>query len=344
MTARQTQSTPSDVGYCKPPRHTQFRKGQSGNPGGRPRREPVERLKVLTLQEAYRGVVIKENGAAVPVQAVQAILRSQVELAMNGNVRAQRDILSAVRAYERADAEAATVDAYVEGLVQQAADLEEVIEAAKRAAPTVEKKMSYVDAARRICFLLGLGKPRSEAKSEAAENEACAPGEETVTVDAERNAAAAPSSDIAPPADRAPQPESDTAPAAPPVASPPPFSPLQAGEGREGVADPPGVPAAGPRLRRSRHDRYARHPARESTPSAGRDVRAGRVHNRLLRNRCLHRRTGDCAPPFIVTWKQVTSRYSRRQKSGNSLLDSLFSGNAGAGRAESAPATTGRWR
>jgi hypothetical protein len=80
MTAPHADSATYDVGYGKPPRRTQFRKGQSGNPGGRPRRESVERLKALTLQEAYRGVVTKENDVAIPVPAVQAILRSQIEL------------------------------------------------------------------------------------------------------------------------------------------------------------------------------------------------------------------------------------------------------------------------
>ena len=28
------------TGYGKPPKHTRFQKGQSGNPGGRPKREP----------------------------------------------------------------------------------------------------------------------------------------------------------------------------------------------------------------------------------------------------------------------------------------------------------------
>src|SRR5262249_47497109 len=148
--------------------HTQFRKGRSGNPGGRPRREPIERLKALTLQEAYRGVVIKrEDGVAEPALAIQAILRSQIELAMNGNVRAQRDILNAVRTFERADAEAAAVNAYVEELVRQAADVEEALQAARDDAPTAEKKMSYVEAARRVIALLGLGKPKSDTtKSE----------------------------------------------------------------------------------------------------------------------------------------------------------------------------------
>jgi hypothetical protein len=93
-------SAACEVGYGKPPRHTQFRKGQSGNPGGRPRRQPVERANALLLAEAYRSVAIKEDGRMVPVTALQAVLRSQFELAINGNYRAQRDILKAVQHLE----------------------------------------------------------------------------------------------------------------------------------------------------------------------------------------------------------------------------------------------------
>ena len=93
-------SAACEVGYGKPPRHTQFRKGQSGNPGGRPRRLPVQRANALLLAEAYRVVAIKEDGRMVPVTALQAVLRSQIELAINGNYRAQRDILKAVQHLE----------------------------------------------------------------------------------------------------------------------------------------------------------------------------------------------------------------------------------------------------
>src|SRR5215831_2140147 len=96
----QDTSVACKVGYGKPPRHTQFRKGQSGNPGGRPRRLPVQRANALLLAEAYRSVAIKEDGRMVPVTALQAVLRSQIELAINGNYRAQRDILKAVQHLE----------------------------------------------------------------------------------------------------------------------------------------------------------------------------------------------------------------------------------------------------
>jgi Family of unknown function (DUF5681) len=99
MTAPQTTSTSYEVGYRKPPRHTQFQKGQSGNPGGRPRR-PARRLEDLALYEAYRTTIVMEDGHAEPMPAIQAVLRSQLQSAAGGNVRAQRDILAMIRDIE----------------------------------------------------------------------------------------------------------------------------------------------------------------------------------------------------------------------------------------------------
>jgi hypothetical protein len=91
------------VGYRKPPLHTRFRKGQSGNPAGRPRNSARLSAKRLTLEEAYRAVVVKEddNGRAEPVPALQAVLRSQFTLAIKGNGPAQRAVLAAVQAIEK---------------------------------------------------------------------------------------------------------------------------------------------------------------------------------------------------------------------------------------------------
>jgi hypothetical protein len=101
MTASQTTSASYEVGYRKPPRSTQFQKGQSGNPGGRPRRLPAERLEELALYEAYRTTIVMEDGHAIPMPAIQAVLRSQLQSAASGNVRAQRDILAMIRDIEQ---------------------------------------------------------------------------------------------------------------------------------------------------------------------------------------------------------------------------------------------------
>jgi hypothetical protein len=121
MTARKIKSSPYKVGYGKPPRHTQFRRGRSGNPRGRPPRDPVRRLEALTLQEAYRAVAIKENGLMVPATTIQAILRSQAELAANGNVQAQRAILAAVQRFEEEKARDEAFDAMLQPLLAAAA-------------------------------------------------------------------------------------------------------------------------------------------------------------------------------------------------------------------------------
>jgi Family of unknown function (DUF5681) len=100
MTAPQTTSASYEVGYRKPPRRTQFQKGQSGNPGGRPRR-PARSLEDLALHEAYRTTIVMQDGHATPMPVIQAVLRSQLQSAASGNVRAQRDVLAMIRDIEQ---------------------------------------------------------------------------------------------------------------------------------------------------------------------------------------------------------------------------------------------------
>jgi len=99
------------VGYGRPPLHTRFRKGRSGNPGGRPSCKRVERMKALALREAYRAVAVKEGDRMVPVTAIVAILRSQIELATKGDFQAQRDILAMVRTIEKENKDATEIAA-----------------------------------------------------------------------------------------------------------------------------------------------------------------------------------------------------------------------------------------
>jgi hypothetical protein len=152
------------VGYGKPPAHMRFRKGQSGNPGGRPRRSAQERAKAMILKEAYRKVSITVGDHSVKLPAVRAIVRCQLALAAKGNGPAQRAFLAAVQAIEQENA--ATAQA-----------------AAAAAAPTDRpdiKAMNYNEAARRICFLLNLAHDETEFENLKAEAAGTAPSPNAV--------------------------------------------------------------------------------------------------------------------------------------------------------------------
>src|ERR1700693_5274136 len=100
MTTRKQKPAPYQVGYGKPPMHTQFQKGKSGNPSGRPRRAATERAKALALEEAYRAVTVRDGDRVASLPAIQVVLRSQMAEAVKGNVAAQRAFVAAVQAIE----------------------------------------------------------------------------------------------------------------------------------------------------------------------------------------------------------------------------------------------------
>ena len=86
-----------EVGYAKPPKDTRFTPGQSGNPKGRPRgsqnKKPdmhEERMKEIVLEEAYRGIAVRDGDRTVTLPIVQAVMRSLGINAAKGQARSQR--------------------------------------------------------------------------------------------------------------------------------------------------------------------------------------------------------------------------------------------------------------
>ena len=84
---------PYAVGYAKPPVESRFREGQSGNPRGRPRGSgkkvalpapSEERMKTLILEEAYRGIPVRDGTRQVTLPMVQAVLRALAVNAVKG--------------------------------------------------------------------------------------------------------------------------------------------------------------------------------------------------------------------------------------------------------------------
>ena len=96
------------VGYGKPPVHSRFRKGQSGNPTGGRRPNEAKRSKEIMEQEAFRLLTIREGDTVTRMPALQAVLRSQIARAVKGNVSAQRAVVKAIQDIESAEERAPT--------------------------------------------------------------------------------------------------------------------------------------------------------------------------------------------------------------------------------------------
>src|SRR5262245_28537305 len=75
-----------EVGYCKPPTHSQFRPGQSGNPAGR--RKGVRNFMTDVKRTLAMPVKVKEGGRTRPLSTQETALRVLREKALQGDQRA----------------------------------------------------------------------------------------------------------------------------------------------------------------------------------------------------------------------------------------------------------------
>jgi len=73
------------VGKSKPPLHSRFKPGQSGNPKGRPKGK--RNLRSELLEELSGTITIKENGRPVTVSKAHAIMKAMMSKAAAGDAR-----------------------------------------------------------------------------------------------------------------------------------------------------------------------------------------------------------------------------------------------------------------
>lgn len=82
------------VGYKKPPKHSQFKKGGSGNAKGRPKR--TRNLKTDLAEELAEQIVVREGERTLRVSKQRAIVKSLTAKTLRGDARAAAIILSLI--------------------------------------------------------------------------------------------------------------------------------------------------------------------------------------------------------------------------------------------------------
>jgi hypothetical protein len=78
------------VGYRRPPLHSRFQPGVSGNPSGRPKGTP--NLKTIFEQILKEQISLREGSVTKKITKAEAVVRSLVISAMKGDSRSQQNL------------------------------------------------------------------------------------------------------------------------------------------------------------------------------------------------------------------------------------------------------------
>ena len=101
------------VGYGKPPRHSRFEPGQSGNPRGRPLGS--KNLSSLLKKALDEPVIVVENNRRRRIAKREAIVKQFVNQSAKGDLKATQLLLSILRDLEsRAEPGSADADKITE--------------------------------------------------------------------------------------------------------------------------------------------------------------------------------------------------------------------------------------
>lgn len=79
-----------EVGYCKPPKHTQWSKGVSGNPAGK--KSKAESFADMLKKIADEEIIVSKNGAPVAMTNFEAMTRKAFLMAQGGHPQFYRAV------------------------------------------------------------------------------------------------------------------------------------------------------------------------------------------------------------------------------------------------------------
>lgn len=83
-----------EVGYGRPPKHTRFQKGQSGNPKGRPK--GAKNLKTDLEEELQESITVTVEGKQRRISKQRALIKSFVAKALKGEIRASTTLFNLI--------------------------------------------------------------------------------------------------------------------------------------------------------------------------------------------------------------------------------------------------------
>lgn len=92
-----------EVGYKKPPKKTQFKKGQSGNPKGRPK--GIKNLSTDLQEELQEKVTITEANKTSKVTKQRAMLKTMFAKALKGDARSASVLINLIVGLEQSKAQ-----------------------------------------------------------------------------------------------------------------------------------------------------------------------------------------------------------------------------------------------
>jgi hypothetical protein len=90
-----------EIGYRKPPLHTRFQKGKSGNPKGRPRGK--KNISTLLSTALNASIVVVANGRRKKITKREAIVTQLVNKSAAADLKATQVVLAMLRELESQD-------------------------------------------------------------------------------------------------------------------------------------------------------------------------------------------------------------------------------------------------
>lgn len=99
MSKRRTDGGDYEVGFKKPPKHTQFQPGSTANPKGRPRKAKGDQVNISAIirEAAFKKHTITFEGRQVKMSYLQLAVEQMLRSHATGKSRDFKDLLAVVR-------------------------------------------------------------------------------------------------------------------------------------------------------------------------------------------------------------------------------------------------------